>query len=85
MKLDSHHYSMNKKINMFRDNIPIFNQIRYIQEKKNTLVSIIIKPITPDHISDIFNIPLMYQWYDSKFASYDKISISTTPSAPFSK
>ena len=61
----------------------IFNQIRHIQDIGKTLISLPTKPPTPDYIGDLFKSPLRYEWYDSIFSNYDKITTSTTSSTPF--
>ena len=64
-------------------NISIFNQIRHIQERVNKIIIITTKHPTPDHIGDVVNIPLIYDWYDSIFSNDEKMEKSTTFSAPF--
>ena len=60
----------------------IFNQIRHIKAIWNKLISLPTTPATPDHIGDVVKIPLRYEWCDSIFSNYEKISTSTTFSAP---
>ena len=50
----------------------MFNQIRHIQEIGNKLISLPTKSTTPDHIGEVLNISLRYEWYDSIFSNYEK-------------
>ena len=48
----------NISITNIQENRSIFNQIRQIQEIGEKLISLPTKPSAPDHIGDVFNIPL---------------------------
>ena len=61
----------------------IFNQIRHIKAIWNKLISLPTTPATPDHIGDVVKTPLRYEWCDSIFSNHEKMSTSTTFSAPF--
>ena len=67
-------YSKNKSIS---------NQIRHIKEICNILLRIPKKPTTPYHINDVLKIPLRSKWYESILEYYNKMTRSTTFSAPF--
>ena len=48
----------------------------------NKLISLPTKPTAPDHIGYVVNITLKYEWYDSIFKNYDKMTTSTIFIAP---
>ena len=69
--------------NNIQENRPIFNQIRYIQEIGNKIISLLKKSSTPDHIGDVINSPLRSDWCVSIFSDCKKMEKFTTFGTPF--
>ena len=61
----------------------ILNQIRHVHTIVNKLIGLPTKTPTPDHIGDVVNILLRYEWYNSIFSNYEKMVTFTTFSEPF--
>ena len=66
-----------------QENKCIFNKIRHIQVIGNKIFSLSTKNPTPDHIKDVVKSPLRFEWHDSIFSNYEKMTTSTTFSALF--
>ena len=55
----------------------------HIKEIWNKLIILPKKASKSDHIGDVVESPLWYEWYGSIFVNYEKFSKSNTFSDPF--
>ena len=83
IKVITAHRDKNFVRTTIQENIYIFNKIRHIQALGEKIISLPMKPPSPDHIGFIVKSPLRSEWYDSIFTYYEKMEKSTTFSAPF--